>query len=59
MLRQKTEIEKTLRRFNVLANQLLMANLHLYYFMRLDEAQTDYYSELPPKGWTGAEVLWV
>jgi hypothetical protein len=44
MLRQKTEIEKTLRRFNVLANQLLMANLHLYYFMRLDEAQTDYYS---------------
>jgi hypothetical protein len=44
MSEQKIEIGKPLRRFNVLANQLLMANLHLFYFMRLDEARADYYS---------------
>src|SRR5277367_2652695 len=38
------KIEKSRRRFNVLANQLSMANLHFHYFMRLDEAQPDYYS---------------
>ena len=43
MTRQNIEIEKPQRRFNVLANQLLMANLHLHYFVRLDEAQPDYY----------------
>ncbi len=40
------KISEELRRFNVLANQLLMANLHLHYFTRLDEAQPDYYSSL-------------
>jgi hypothetical protein len=40
---QKTEIAKPLKRFNVLANQLLMANLHLHYFKKLDKAQPDYY----------------
>jgi hypothetical protein len=38
------KIEKPQRKFNVLANQLLMANLHLHYFTKLDEAQPDYYS---------------
>ena len=38
------KIEKTQRKFTVSANQLLMANLHLHYFIKLDEAQPDYYS---------------